>query len=107
VKSSTILDINMGFVLDKKEMFKGDGTTIEFDESISEIIGSYFEQPLREPSTKEELSHLREKVYKLDIDNEEKANIINLLSRQDNATSPKEKQRLTKEINKIKEKYNL
>lgn len=97
----------MGFVLNKKEMFKGDGTTIEFDESTSEIVGSYFEKPLREENNKLEISRLREKVYKLDIDNEEKANIINLLSRQDTALSPKEKQRLDKEISKIKQKYNL
>lgn len=55
----------------------------------------------------ENYENLKPFIYDLDIDNEEKANIINEINKLDTIISDKEKNKIMKEIDKFKEKYNL
>lgn len=78
-------------------------TTYRFNDDIA----SYFNVELDEPIRNNDYEILKKEIYKLDIDSEEKANIINNINKLSTTKSSKEKKDLTKEIEKFKKRYKL
>ena len=78
-------------------------TTYRFNDDIA----SYFNVELDEPIRNNDYEILKKEIYKLDIDSEEKANIINNINKLSITKSSKEKKDLTKEIEKFKKRYKL
>jgi len=72
---------------------------------LKDNVANFFS--LNNEEVKEDYNDLKEKIYALDIDNEEKANILNIISNYSNINSFKEKNKLKKEIDKFIDKYNL
>ncbi len=70
-------------------------------------LTEFFSIPLEDEVNSEEFPRLKDKIYKLDIDPEEKANIINVISKLSIVNSIKEKNKITKEIEDFIKKYNL
>lgn len=73
---------------------------------LSDNIASFFSLPIEEEKEKN-TEVLKEKIYKLKIDNEEKANIINKINLQATTKSKKEQATLQKEIEAFKVKYHI
>ena len=90
----------MGYKINKQDLLNIDNTLFSFDVDNSDT--SYFEIPL--PKS-DDYTKLKDKIYKLDIDNEEKANILNKISLLNNNISIKERKQIEEEIKQFKEKY--
>lgn len=73
---------------------------------LSDNIASFFSLTIEEEKEKN-TEVLKEKIYKLKIDNEEKANIINKINLQATTKSKKEQATLQKEIEAFKVKYHI
>lgn len=75
---------------------------------LGEEITNVFSFPL-DIVTKEvdNYENLKPFIYDLDIDNEEKANILNTINSLKNSLSVKEKEKRKKEIEDFKKKYNI
>lgn len=78
-------------------------TTYRFNEDVA----SYFDIEIGEPIRDNDYELLKNKIYKLDIDSEEKANIINRINRLSITNSLKEKKELIKQIEEFKKLHNL
>lgn len=70
-------------------------------------LTEFFSIPIEEPRNNDEYSRLKDDIYKLNIDNEEKANILNKINMLNTNISPNKKKVIIKEIEKLKEDYNL
>ena len=76
---------------------------------LSENLANFFSLPIEDDlnrQKKDDYQVLKNKIYKLNIDKEEKANIINKINSLDNS-STKEKKTILSEIVKFQKKYNL
>ena len=78
-------------------------TTYKFDNEVA----SYFDIEISELIRDNDYEILKKEIYKLDIDSEEKANIINSINKLAITNSPKEKKELTKQIEDFKKLHNL
>ena len=78
-------------------------TTYRFNDDVA----SYFDIEIDDPIRENDYELLKKEIYKLDIDSEEKANIINSINRLSISNSPKEKRELTKQIEEFKNTYKL
>jgi hypothetical protein len=78
-------------------------TTYRFNEDVA----SYFDIEIGESIRDNDYELLKNEIYKLDIDSEEKANIINSINKLAITNSPKEKKELTKQIEDFKKLHNL
>ncbi len=78
-------------------------TTYRFNEDVA----SYFDIEIGDPIRDNDYELLKKEIYKLDIDSEEKANIINSINKLAITNSPKEKKELTKQIEDFKKLHNL
>lgn len=74
---------------------------------LSDDVASYFDVEINEPIRTNDYEVLKKEIYKLDIDYEEKANIINIISKLSTTNSNKEKKELIKQIENFKNSYNL
>lgn len=90
-----ILVIYMGLTIKNKNNYE-----------LRDDIASFFSLPVEEEK-KEKKEALKEKIYKLKIDNEEKANIINKINLLETTKSRKERTALQKEIDSFKKKYHI
>lgn len=70
-------------------------------------LTEFFSIPIEESQNNDEYSRLKDDIYKLNIDNEEKANILNKINMLNTNISPNKKKVIIKEIEKLKEDYNL
>lgn len=78
-------------------------TTYRFNDDVA----SYFDVEIDDPIRENDYELLKKEIYKLDIDSEEKANIINSINRLSVSNSPKEKRELTIQIEEFKNTYKL
>lgn len=78
-------------------------TTYRFNEEVA----SYFDVEIDEPIRDNDYELLKKEIYKLDIDSEEKANIINNINKLSVTKEAKEKRELIKVIEDFKNTYNL
>lgn len=78
-------------------------TTYRFNDDIA----SYFDIEIGEPIRGNDYELLKKEIYNLDIDSEEKANIINVINKLSITKSTKDKKDLTRTIEKFKEEHNL
>ena len=78
-------------------------TTYRFNDDVA----SYFDIEIGEPIRDNDYELLKKEIYKLDIDAEEKANIINNINKLNTSISKKEKRNLIKQIEEFKKNYNL
>ena len=78
-------------------------TTYRFNDDVA----NYFDIEIGEPIRDNDYELLKKEIYKLDIDSEEKANIINSINRLSVSNSPKEKRELTIQIEEFKNTYKL
>lgn len=74
---------------------------------LNDDVASYFDIEIGEPIRDNDYELLKKEIYKLDIDSEEKANIINSINKLSITKSKKERNDLTKEIKKFKETYKI
>ena len=74
---------------------------------LGDDIESYFDVEINAPIRDNDYELLKKEIYKLDIDYEEKANIINSISKLSTSISNKEKKELVKQIENFKKLYNL
>jgi hypothetical protein len=78
-------------------------TTYKFNDDVA----NYFNVEIEEPKRDNDYELLKKEIYKLDIDSEEKANIINSINKLSITKSAKERKDLTKEIENFKRIYKL
>lgn len=78
-------------------------TTYRFNDDVA----SYFDIEIGEPIRDNDYELLKKDIYKLDIDAEEKANIINNINKLNTSISKKEQRDLIKQIEEFKRTYNL
>lgn len=72
---------------------------------LTDDLASIFSLPIEE--TKEDYQSLKEDIYSLKIDNEEKANIINKINKLSTIKNIKEKKKIIEEIEEFKYNYNI
>ena len=75
--------------------------------NLNDDIANYFNLEVNEPIRNNDYEILKKEIYKLDIDSEEKANIINTINKLNIVKSPKDRKDLIKEIEKFKITYKL
>jgi hypothetical protein len=78
-------------------------TTYNFNDDIA----NYFNLEVSEPIRNNDYEILKKEIYKLDIDSEEKANIINTINKLHIVKSTKDRKDLIKEIDNFKRTYKL
>ena len=78
-------------------------TTYRFNDDIA----TFFDVEIDEPIRDNDYELLKKEIYKLDIDSEEKANIINSINKLNINISKKEKREIIKQIEEFKKTYNL
>jgi len=78
-------------------------TTYRFNEDVA----NYFDIEIGEPIRTNDYELLKKEIFKLDIDSEEKANIINTINKLSLTNSKKEQKELIKIIETFKNSYNL
>ena len=78
-------------------------TSYELGDNLTE----FFSVPIEEPTNQDEYSRLKDDIYKLDIDNEEKANIINKINSLKQAKTAHAKKKIQKEIEDFCEEYDI
>lgn len=86
----------MGIKVNKPTSFK-----------LGDDVSSYFDIEISDPIRDNDYEILKKEIYKLDIDYEEKANIINSISKLSTSISNKEKKELIKQIEDFKKLYNI
>ncbi len=74
---------------------------------LGDNLTEFFKVPIIDDQPIDEYARLKDDIYSLDIDNEEKANILNSISKLKTIGNEKEKKKLKEEIRKFKEKYNI
>ena len=80
--------------------------TINYE--LSNNLTEFFDVPTSVPVEEDNIyDDIRDKIYELYLDVEEKANILSAISTYKTTNSTKEKKRLQKEIEAFIEKYNL
>ena len=78
-------------------------TTYRFNDDVA----NYFDIEIGEPIRDNDYELLKKEIYRLDIDSEEKANIINSINKLSITKSAKEKREITKQIEEFKETYKI
>lgn len=78
-------------------------TSYELGNNLTE----FFSIPVEEPINVDEYSRLKEDIYSLDIDNEEKANILNKISSLKTTLSATDRRKVLKEIEEFKNEHNI
>ncbi len=78
-------------------------TTYRFNDDVA----NYFDIEIGEPIRDNDYELLKKEIYKLDIDSEEKANIINSINKLSTSISKKEQREITKQIEEFKKVHNL
>lgn len=78
-------------------------TTYRFNDDVA----SYFDIEMGEPIRTNDYEILKKEIYKLDINVEEKANIINIINKINITKSVKEKRKLITQIEDFKRTYKL
>lgn len=78
-------------------------TTYRFNDDVA----NYFDIEIGEPIRDNDYELLKKEIYKLDIDSEEKANIINSINKLSTSISKKEQREITKQIEELKKVHNL
>jgi len=78
-------------------------TTYRFNDDVA----SFFDIEMSEPPRNNDYELLKKEIYKLDIDSEEKANIINSIGKLNTSISQKEKNDLINKIELFKHKYKI
>ena len=78
-------------------------TTYRFNDDVA----NYFDIEIGEPIRDNDYELLKKEIYRLDIDSEEKANIINSINKLSITKSAKEKRELIKIIEEFKETYKI
>ena len=78
-------------------------TTYRFNDDVA----SYFDIEMGEPIRTNDYEILKKEIYKLDINAEEKANIINIINKINITKSVKEKRKLITQIEDFKRTYKL
>lgn len=78
-------------------------TTYRFNDDVA----NYFDIEIGEPIKDNDYELLKKEIYKLDIDSEEKANIINSINKLSTSISKKEQREITKQIEEFKKVHNL
>ncbi len=78
-------------------------TSYELGNNLTE----FFSIPIEVPESTDEYSRLKDDIYKLDIDSEEKANVINKINSLKTAKTANEKRKLQKEIDQFIEDNNI
>lgn len=78
-------------------------TTYNFNDDIA----NYFNLEVSEPIRNNDYEILKKEIYKLDIDSEKKANIINTINKLNIVKSTKDRKDLIKEIDNFKRTYKL
>lgn len=73
---------------------------------LSDNLTNFFSLP-NNNDKEDNYDNLKSIIYTLDLDNEEKANILNKISLLNTTTSIKEKNKLKKEINSFRDLYNI
>ncbi len=73
--------------------------------TLSDDLASVFSLPTEEK--KEDYNSLKQNIFSLSIDNEEKANIINKINLLSTTKNTKTKREIIKEIEIFKDKYSL
>ena len=90
----------MGYKINRQDLFKTDNNLISFDMDNSDSI------MVELPPLDDNYGELKDFIYKLDIDKEEKANILNKINALNNTNiSLKEKKQIKEEIEIFKKKY--
>lgn len=74
---------------------------------LTDDVSNFFDLPIEEQKIKNAYDELKKDIYSLDIDNEEKANILNKISLFNSTKSEKEKNKVKQEIEKFKMDYDL
>lgn len=70
-------------------------------------LTEYFKIPIEEAKSPDEYSRLKDDIYSLDIDNEEKANILNKINSLNTTISIYQKKKIIKEIEEFKNDNNI
>lgn len=70
-------------------------------------LTEFFSLPIEETKTADEYSRLKDDIYTLDIDNEEKANILNKINSLNTTLSASQRRKIIKEIETFKNDYNI
>lgn len=70
-------------------------------------LTEFFSLPIEETKTPDEYSRLKDDIYTLDIDNEEKANILNKINSLKTTLSASQRRKIIKEIETFKNDYNI
>lgn len=78
-------------------------TSYELGNNLTE----FFSIPLEEPVNPNEYSRLKDDIYSLELDPEEKANILNKINSLDTTLSDVNRRKTIKDIEKFKADYNL
>ena len=78
-------------------------TNYRFNDNITRFFDLEIDEPIRD----NDYELLKKEIYKLDIDSEEKANIINSINKLNINISKKEKREIIKQIEEFKKTYNL
>lgn len=78
-------------------------TSYELGENLTE----FFSLPIDEPPKQDEYNKIKDAIYKLDIDNEEKANIINKINSLKQIKTSTEKKKILKEITDFRNEYDI
>lgn len=85
------------------------GLTIKNKESyeLGNNLTEFFSVPIEVPKNQDEYSRLKDDIYSLDIDNEDKANMINKINSLSTNLSLSKKNQILKEIEEFKDEYNI
>lgn len=70
-------------------------------------LTEYFKISLEESKSPDEYSRLKDDIYALDIDNEDKVNILNKINSLNTTISSSQKKKIIKEIEKFKNDNNI
>ncbi len=76
--------------------------------SLSDNINNFFSLPIEDEfKYTNSFDELKTKIYELDIDNEEKADVLNAISKYNSSNSAREKKKIEREINEFVKLYKL
>ncbi|MBE6145684.1 MAG: hypothetical protein E7171_03590 [Firmicutes bacterium] len=78
-------------------------TTYRFNDDIATFFDVEIDDPIRD----NDYELLKKEIYKLDIDSEEKANIINSINKLNINISKKEQREIINQIEEFKKNYHL
>lgn len=85
------------------------GLTVKNKENyeLGNNLTEFFSVPIEVPTTQDEYSRLKDDIYSLDIDNEDKANMINKINSLSTNISLSKKKQILKDIEDFKDEYNI